>query len=104
MRGSAAAAGSSSSDGSSSDGSSSQALPLPQLRYSGVFVCGPKPVWLVVSRGGLVVHPMEADVGQVDAFCAFHNMNCAHGYMAASLAGALNVCTLPLQVRGLRFL
>jgi hypothetical protein len=43
---------------------------------------------------------MEADVGQVDAFCAFHNLNCVHGYMAASLAGALNICTLPLQVGG----
>ncbi|KAF6256641.1 CPSF A subunit region-domain-containing protein [Scenedesmus sp. NREL 46B-D3] len=85
--------------GSSSDSSSSQALPLPQLRYSGVFVCGPRPAWLVASRGGLLAHPMEADVGQVDAFCAFHNLNCVHGYMAASLAGALNICTLPLQMR-----
>ncbi|WIA38397.1 hypothetical protein OEZ86_001723 [Tetradesmus obliquus] len=84
------------SDGSNSSGA---ALPLPQLRYSGVFVCGPRPVWLVASRGGFVVHPMEADVGQVDAFCAFHNLNCVHGYMAASLAGALNICTLPLQMR-----
>lgn len=86
------------SDGSSSG--SGAALPLPQLRYSGVFVCGPRPVWLVANRGGFVVHPMEADVGQVDAFCAFHNLNCVHGYMAASLAGALNICTLPLQVGG----
>jgi hypothetical protein len=44
---------------------------------------------------------MEADVGQVDAFCAFHNLNCVHGYMAASLAGSLNICTLPLQVGAL---
>jgi cleavage and polyadenylation specificity factor subunit 1 len=72
-----------------------------QLRYSGFFVCGPRPVWLVATRGGVEAHPMQqADIGQVDAFCDFHNVNCPHGYIAAARDGKLNICTLPLQVRG----
>jgi cleavage and polyadenylation specificity factor subunit 1 len=73
---------------------------LPLLHYSGVFVCGPKPLWLVATRGGLVVHPMDGvTMGAVDAFCGFHNVNCPHGYIAAALEGDMRVCSLPLQVR-----
>jgi cleavage and polyadenylation specificity factor subunit 1 len=71
----------------------------PLLHYSGVFVCGPKPLWLVATRGGLVVHPIDGvSMGAVDAFCGFHNVNCPHGYIAAALEGDMRVCTLPLQV------
>eukprot|EP00775_Hariotina_reticulata_P005379 gene5379-5614_t len=50
--------------------------------------------------GGVVAHPMQqADVGRVDAFCDFHNVNCPHGYIAAAREGQLNICTLPLQLR-----
>jgi hypothetical protein len=62
-------------------------------------VCGPKPLWLVASRGGFVVHPMDSGLGAVHAFCGFHNVNCPHGYIAAALGGDMRICTLPLQVR-----
>lgn len=84
----------------SSRGSGSSAAG-PQLHYSGVLVCGPKPLWLVATRGGFVAHPMEGGVGAVDAFCGFHNINCPYGYIAAARAGDMRICTLPLQVRGL---
>eukprot|EP00878_Enallax_costatus_P012110 GHUV01012643.1.p1 GENE.GHUV01012643.1~~GHUV01012643.1.p1 ORF type:complete len:1562 (+),score=569.41 GHUV01012643.1:165-4850(+) len=86
------------SSGSNGHGASSGLQGL-KLRYSGIFVCGPKPIWLVASRGALVPHPMDGKVGMVDAFCAFHNPSCQHGYIAASLTGDMNICTLPLQMR-----
>ena len=73
---------------------------VPQLHYSGFMVCGPKPLWLVATRGGLVAHPMETQrVGAVDAFCGFHNVDCPHGFIAATLRQDMLVCTLPLQVQ-----
>lgn len=71
----------------------------PQIHYSGVLVCGPKPLWLVASRGGFVAHPMDAREGAVDAFCGFDNVNCPQGFIAAGLTGNMRICTLPLQVR-----
>eukprot|EP00879_Flechtneria_rotunda_P015034 GHRR01015709.1.p1 GENE.GHRR01015709.1~~GHRR01015709.1.p1 ORF type:complete len:893 (+),score=333.95 GHRR01015709.1:49-2679(+) len=85
--------------GSEASSSNSGATAASQLHYSGFFMCGPKPVWLIVSRGSVIVHPMESELGAVDAFCAFHNVNCPHGYIAASLGGNMNICTLPLQLR-----
>lgn len=87
-----------STDAASAGGRGSAAA-VPQLQYSGVLVCGPKPLWLVASRGSFVVHPMEGGMGAVDAFCGFHNVNCPNGYIAAALRGDMRICTLPLQVR-----
>lgn len=81
-----------------SAGAAAGAVLPQQLQYSGVFVCGPRPLWLVAARGGLLVHPADGELAAVDAFCAFHNVNCPHGYIAASLEGRMNICTLPLQV------
>jgi hypothetical protein len=76
------------------------ATPGPQIHYSGVLVCGPKPLWLVASRGVFVAHPMDVKEGSIDAFCGFDNVNCPQGFIAAGLTGSMRVCTLPLQVRG----
>lgn len=84
---------------SGSGSASTDAVQGPKLRYSGIFMCGPKPVWLIATRGGLVPHHMDGKVGAIDAFCAFHNPSCQHGYIAASLKGDMNICTLPLQMR-----
>lgn len=68
-------------------------------QYSGVFVCSPRPLWLVAARGGLQAHPADPQLGAVDAFTAFHNANCPHGFIAAAAGGNMNICTLPLMVR-----
>lgn len=81
---------------SASDGHGIQG---PKLRYSGIVVCGPKPFWLVASRGSLIPHHMDGKLGTLDAFCSFHNPSCQHGYIAASLTGDMSICTLPLQMR-----
>ncbi|EFJ51734.1 hypothetical protein VOLCADRAFT_87503 [Volvox carteri f. nagariensis] len=67
--------------------------------YSGVFVAGSRPLWLVASRGGLVPHPMFAE-GAVAAMTPFHNANCPLGFISAcSSRGLLKVCQLPPHTR-----
>uniref|UniRef100_A0A7N8Y8V1 Cleavage and polyadenylation specificity factor subunit 1 n=1 Tax=Mastacembelus armatus TaxID=205130 RepID=A0A7N8Y8V1_9TELE len=49
--------------------------------YSGVFICGPSPHWmLVTSRGALRLHPMTID-GSIESFSPFHNINCPKGFL-----------------------
>uniref|UniRef100_A0A3Q2ZWI6 Cleavage and polyadenylation specificity factor subunit 1 n=1 Tax=Kryptolebias marmoratus TaxID=37003 RepID=A0A3Q2ZWI6_KRYMA len=49
--------------------------------YSGVFICGPSPHWmLVTSRGALRLHPMTID-GPIESFSPFHNINCPKGFL-----------------------
>uniref|UniRef100_A0A8C5DIP8 Cleavage and polyadenylation specificity factor subunit 1 n=1 Tax=Gouania willdenowi TaxID=441366 RepID=A0A8C5DIP8_GOUWI len=49
--------------------------------YSGVFICGPSPHWLLVtSRGAMRLHPMSID-GSIDSFSPFHNVNCPKGFL-----------------------
>eukprot|EP00899_Mesostigma_viride_P011454 jgi/Mesvir1/20309/Mv19903-RA.2 len=60
----------------------------------GVFVCGPVPLWLLATVNGLHCHP-QMGYGPVTGFMAFHNVNCAEGYIMATLAGTLKICYLP---------
>uniref|UniRef100_A0AAY4D4H2 Cleavage and polyadenylation specificity factor subunit 1 n=1 Tax=Denticeps clupeoides TaxID=299321 RepID=A0AAY4D4H2_9TELE len=49
--------------------------------YSGVFICGPSPHWmLVTSRGAMRLHPMIID-GPIESFSPFHNVNCPKGFL-----------------------
>uniref|UniRef100_A0A9J7Z5W6 Cleavage and polyadenylation specificity factor subunit 1 n=1 Tax=Cyprinus carpio carpio TaxID=630221 RepID=A0A9J7Z5W6_CYPCA len=49
--------------------------------YSGVFICGPSPHWmLVTSRGAMRLHPMTID-GAIESFSPFHNINCPKGFL-----------------------
>ncbi|KAF0047585.1 hypothetical protein F2P81_001218 [Scophthalmus maximus] len=49
--------------------------------YSGVFICGPSPHWmLVTSRGAMRLHPMIID-GSIESFSPFHNINCPKGFL-----------------------
>ncbi|XP_057245046.1 cleavage and polyadenylation specificity factor subunit 1-like, partial [Malurus melanocephalus] len=49
--------------------------------YSGVFICGPSPHWvLLTGRGALRLHPMAID-GPVESFAPFHNVNCPKGFL-----------------------
>lgn len=63
--------------------------------YSGVFICGPSPHWmLVTSRGALRLHPMIID-GAIESFSAFHNINCPKGFLYFNKQGELRISVLP---------
>uniref|UniRef100_A0A673AL61 Cleavage and polyadenylation specificity factor subunit 1 n=1 Tax=Sphaeramia orbicularis TaxID=375764 RepID=A0A673AL61_9TELE len=63
--------------------------------YSGVFICGPSPHWmLVTSRGAMRLHPMTID-GPIESFSAFHNVNCPKGFLYFNKQGELRISVLP---------
>uniref|UniRef100_A0A671SRV0 Cleavage and polyadenylation specificity factor subunit 1 n=1 Tax=Sinocyclocheilus anshuiensis TaxID=1608454 RepID=A0A671SRV0_9TELE len=64
--------------------------------YSGVFICGPSPHWmLVTSRGAMRLHPMTID-GAIESFSPFHNINCPKGFLYFNKQGyvALGTCLM----------
>ena len=61
-------------------------------KYSGFFVTGAKPFWVVLYHGHVRVHPMLLDAAT--AFTSFHNVNCKRGFIY-STAGKVNVSLLP---------
>jgi len=66
--------------------------------YSGVFVCGPSPHWIMMtSRGMLRIHPMSVD-GPVTCFTPFHNVNCPKGFLYFNQQGELRICVLPTHL------
>jgi len=66
--------------------------------YSGVFVCGPSPHWIMMtSRGMLRIHPMSID-GPVTCFTPFHNVNCPKGFLYFNQQGELRICVLPTHL------
>ncbi|KAG8441693.1 hypothetical protein GDO86_010758 [Hymenochirus boettgeri] len=66
--------------------------------YSGVFICGPSPHWLLVtSRGALRLHPMTID-GFIESFAPFHNINCPKGFLYFNKQGELRICVLPANL------
>uniref|UniRef100_A0A8D2QVJ2 Cleavage and polyadenylation specificity factor subunit 1 n=1 Tax=Zosterops lateralis melanops TaxID=1220523 RepID=A0A8D2QVJ2_ZOSLA len=63
--------------------------------YSGVFICGPSPHWvLLTGRGALRLHPMGID-GPVESFAPFHNVNCPKGFLYFNRQGELRISVLP---------
>ncbi|XP_043925808.1 cleavage and polyadenylation specificity factor subunit 1 [Protopterus annectens] len=63
--------------------------------YSGVFICGPCPHWLLItSRGALRLHPMTID-GPIESFAPFHNVNCPKGFLYFNRQGELRISVLP---------
>lgn len=63
--------------------------------YSGVFICGPCPHWLLItSRGSLRLHPMTID-GPIESFAPFHNVNCPKGFLYFNRQGELRISVLP---------
>uniref|UniRef100_G3P1Y1 Cleavage and polyadenylation specificity factor subunit 1 n=1 Tax=Gasterosteus aculeatus TaxID=69293 RepID=G3P1Y1_GASAC len=63
--------------------------------YSGVFICGPSPHWmLVTSRGAIRLHPMSID-GSIESFSPFHNINCPKGFLYFNKQGELRISVLP---------
>ncbi|XP_048849144.1 cleavage and polyadenylation specificity factor subunit 1 [Brienomyrus brachyistius] len=63
--------------------------------YSGVFICGPSPHWMMVtSRGAMRLHPMTID-GPIESFSPFHNINCPKGFLYFNKQGELRISVLP---------
>nr|XP_033788937.1 cleavage and polyadenylation specificity factor subunit 1 [Geotrypetes seraphini] len=63
--------------------------------YSGVFICGPSPHWLLLTpRGALRLHPMTID-GPIESFAPFHNINCPKGFLYFNRQGELRISVLP---------
>uniref|UniRef100_A0A8C7PP44 Cleavage and polyadenylation specificity factor subunit 1 n=1 Tax=Oncorhynchus mykiss TaxID=8022 RepID=A0A8C7PP44_ONCMY len=68
--------------------------------YSGVFICGPSPHWmLVTSRGALRLHPMTID-GPIESFSPFHNINCPKGFLYFNKQGELRISGEEVTCRG----
>lgn len=44
-------------------------------RWSGIFVGGPRPLWLLAHRGTFIPHPMDVE-GPVFGMSPFNNLNC----------------------------
>ncbi|XP_053718091.1 cleavage and polyadenylation specificity factor subunit 1 [Synchiropus splendidus] len=66
--------------------------------YSGVFICGPCPHWmLVTSRGAVRLHPMTID-GTIDTFASFHNINCPKGFLYFNKQGEMRIGVLPTHL------
>ncbi|RIB01623.1 CPSF A subunit region-domain-containing protein [Gigaspora rosea] len=59
-----------------------QLIPFTNIAgYSGVFVTGAKPLWLICARNNyLRVHPMNTD-GEIRSFTPFHNIHRKHGFL-----------------------
>uniref|UniRef100_A0A6Q2Y7M7 Cleavage and polyadenylation specificity factor subunit 1 n=1 Tax=Esox lucius TaxID=8010 RepID=A0A6Q2Y7M7_ESOLU len=68
--------------------------------YSGVFICGPSPHWmLVTSRGAMRLHPMTID-GPIESFSPFHNINCPKGFLYFNKQGELRISGEEVTCRG----
>ncbi|CAG8596773.1 4454_t:CDS:10 [Cetraspora pellucida] len=63
--------------------------------YSGVFVTGAKPVWLICANNNyLRLHPMNAE-GEIRSFTQFHNVHCRHGFLYTNTQDVCRLSELP---------
>ncbi|MQM02178.1 hypothetical protein Taro_034945 [Colocasia esculenta] len=62
--------------------------------YEGIFLSGARPVWFMLCRERLRVHPQHCD-GSIVAFSVLHNVNCNHGLIYVTSQGFLKICQLP---------
>lgn len=66
--------------------------------YTGVFVAGSQPAWLMNSCKSFVrVHPMKTK-NEVIGFTQFHNVNCKHGFITVDAKS--NICLSGLRTDG----
>ncbi|CDH59136.1 cleavage and polyadenylation specificity factorsubunit 1 [Lichtheimia corymbifera JMRC:FSU:9682] len=65
--------------------------------FTGVFMAGPQPVWLMCSCKSFVrVHPMSAK-GEIIGFTQFHNVNCRHGFITVDTNYNLRLSVLQVD-------
>lgn len=60
----------------------------------GLFLSGSRPLWFMVFRERIRVHPQLCD-GSIVAFTVLHNINCNHGLIYVTSQGFLKICQLP---------
>ncbi|KAI8145123.1 CPSF A subunit region-domain-containing protein [Fennellomyces sp. T-0311] len=65
--------------------------------YTGVFVAGAQPIWLMCSCKSFVrVHPMKIQHNEeIIGFTQFHNVNCHHGFLTIDSNSNLRLSNLP---------
>lgn len=62
--------------------------------YTGVFVAGAQPAWLMNSCKSFVrVHPMKTD-NDIVGFTQFHNVNCKHGFITMDSKSTVRLSSL----------
>ncbi|CAG0879128.1 unnamed protein product [Cyprideis torosa] len=63
--------------------------------YTGVFLSGPYPHWIFMTkRGELRIHPQSID-GPVKCFTPFDNINAKEGFVYANKQSEVRICVLP---------
>ncbi|XP_078447996.1 cleavage and polyadenylation specificity factor 160 isoform X2 [Wolffia australiana] len=62
--------------------------------YEGLFLSGARPLWFMLCRERLRLHPQRCD-GSVVAFSPLHIVNCNHGLIYVTSQGLLKICQLP---------
>ncbi|KAG9306400.1 hypothetical protein G9A89_018283 [Geosiphon pyriformis] len=79
-----------------SEARQSQLIPFTNISgYSGVFVTGDRPAWLICSgKSYLRIHPMSGD-GVIKCFTQFHNINCHHGFLYSNKEEICRMSELP---------
>ena len=69
--------------------------------YSGIFVTGRIPLWLIIAKGIIWLHRGGSEASQVSGFTVFHNLNCPHGFIevVGGNSGWLSIASLPEKLR-----
>lgn len=62
--------------------------------FPGLFLAGSRPVWFMIFRERLRIHPQLCD-GPIVAFTVLHNVYCNHGLIYVTSQGTLKICQLP---------
>jgi hypothetical protein len=66
--------------------------------YSGIFVCGARPAWILSERECVRVHPMDVD-GRVRSLTPLNTVNCRQGFVTLNAEAHLKICRLPQEVQ-----
>ncbi|CAF1084494.1 unnamed protein product, partial [Didymodactylos carnosus] len=64
--------------------------------YSGIFICGTHPHWLIWSKGNIRSFPMTID-GPIKAFAQFNDENCKKGFLYFNQKDDLRIAVMPTQ-------
>ena len=75
------------------------------IPFSGFFIAGDTPYWLIAHRGRLLAHPHHhhhqhhQDGGFTSGFTPFHNVNCPWGFITAESQQEISIAQFPIKTR-----
>ncbi|WPT15031.1 Cleavage and polyadenylation specificity factor subunit 1 [Picochlorum sp. SENEW3] len=70
------------------------------IPFTGFFVAGNMPLWLIASKGNIYAHHGLAPLSSVVlGFTSFNNANCPHGFLAVQGDGSLLIANFPPRQR-----